>query len=235
MLHSVKYGSDQVILHLITRDHGRQSYIARIGRATARGAASGATRSLMQPMFLLEFQGEVAGSDLHRMSQVTASYVLREMPFDVVKSSIAMFVSEMLYRLTAQEGMMDARFYGFIEQSVVALDAMQEGVSNFHLHFMIRLTHFLGYVARSNWQQGAWLDIKSGEYVMLSPQHPLKVDPWIAELLHIMDGLEVSQLATIKLSREQRVTILNALVDYYHYHTEAIASVRSLRILAELF
>lgn len=236
VLHSTKYGEGQLIVHVLTAARGRQSYITRVGRATSKGSARGAGRGLFQPLFLLEFQGDdTLGSDLHRMSQVTSSYVLRNMPFDVVKSSIAMFMSEMLYRLTLVEGVMDERLYSFVEQSVIELDTAQCGVANFHLHFMVRLANFLGYEARSNWQPGVWLDIKRGEYVALMPQHPLKIEPWIAQVLHELDGLQVGQLDDVHLVREQRVEVMNALVEYYHYHTEAIAQVRAIRILGELF
>lgn len=235
MLHSTKYGEGQLIVHMLTRAHGRQSYITRLGRSTAKSNASGAARSLFQPLFMVEFLGEPSHGQLHKMSQASNYRTLSELPFDIVKSSISLFISELLYRLIAGREPEDERLYGFVEESITALDSMQGGVSNFHLHFMIRLMHYMGIAPTSNHETAWWLDIKNGHYTATQPQHTLKIRPTIAEHIATLNSLTVMELDTIKLHQAERIEIMNALVDYYHFHTDAISSVRSIRILGEIF
>ena len=47
--------------------------------------------------------------------------------------------------------------------------------------------------------------------------------------------LEVNRLGTLALNRTQRVEFLNAMLDYYGYHLDAISAVQSVRILREVF
>lgn len=235
MLHSTKYGEGQLIVHMLTRAHGRQSYITRLGRSTAKNNATGAARGLFQPLFMVEFQGQQGHGQLHKMSQASLYRQLSELPFDIVKSSISLFMSELLYRLITGHEPEDERLYGFVEESVTALDSMQSGVSNFHLHFMLRLMHYMGIAPLSNHQQNWWLDIKNGRFVATEPQHTLKIKPTTATHIATLNTLTVMELDYIKLHQAERIEIMNALVDYYHFHTDAISSVRSIRILGEIF
>lgn len=235
MLHSTKYGEGQLIVHMLTRTHGRQSYITRLGRSTAKNNATGAARGLFQPLFMVEFQGQQGHGQLHKMSQASLYRQLSELPFDIVKSSISLFMSELLYRLITGHEPEDERLYGFVEESVTALDSMQSGVSNFHLHFMLRLMHYMGIAPLSNHQQNWWLDIKNGRFVATEPQHTLKIKPTTATHIATLNTLTVMELDYIKLHQAERIEIMNALVDYYHFHTDAISSVRSIRILGEIF
>lgn len=220
---------------MLTRVHGRQSYITRLGRSTAKNNAIGAARSLFQPLFMVEFQGHQSHGQLHKMSQAALYRQLSELPFDIVKSSISLFISELLYRLIAGHEPEDERLYGFVEESIVALDSMEEGVSNFHLHFMVRLMHYMGIAPSSNHQPNWWLDIKNGCFTATEPQHTLKIKPATATHISQLNSLNVMELDIIKLHQAERVEIMNALVDYYHFHTDAISSVRSIKILGELF
>ena len=233
VLNSLKYGEGQLIVHMLTESRGRRSYITRIGNGS-RGRTGYSARSLFQPLFLIEFQASDGSGTMGKLQQATASRPLGEIPFDVVKSSLALFISELLYRLVRDESA-DSRLFNFVQESVTALDLLGEGVANFHIHFMMRLTHHMGFAPRGNHTPGAWLDIKAGEYTQTPPSHTLKIEPGAAELLNRFDNIEVGQLGGIKLGREDRVRLLNHLVDYYGYHQESIENVRSIRILGELF
>ena len=234
VLNSLKYGERQLIVHMLTETRGRCSYITRIGGGSSRGQIGYSARSLFQPLFLIEFQASNGNGTMGKLQQAAASRQLSEIPFDVVKSSLTLFISELLYRLVRYEST-DSRLFHFVRESVTALDLLQEGVANFHIHFMMRLTHHMGFAPRNNHSPGAWLDIKTGEYTRTIPAHTLKIEPGAAELLNRFDNSEVRQLGDIKLGRKDRVQLLNHLVDYYGYHQESIDNVQSIRILGELF
>lgn len=230
VLHSLKYGEGSVIVHMLTASHGRRSYITRIGT----GRRSSSSRHLFQPLFLLEFEASATNTDMHKLRQAIPSRMLCEIPFDIVKSSIAMFISEILYRLIRDQAE-DPRLYMFIEESVTVLDAMESGTANFHLHFMVRLMHYLGYAPCGAWQQDGWLDIKRGSYTVSEPLHTLKIAPTVAALIHELSHTRLAALGEIALSRAERVELLRCLVDYYSFHSDAIHQVRSIDILRELF
>jgi len=234
VLNSLKYGEGQMIVHVLTENHGRCSYITRIGSGKQRTRTGYSARSLFQPLFLIEFQASAGRGSIAKLQQVAASRPLSGIPFEVVKSSLAMFISELLYRLLRDDSA-DPRLFNFVQESVTALDLLTDGVANFHIHFMVRLTHYMGFAPRNNYMPDGWLDIKAGEYTPFAPTHTLKIEPVAAELINRLDNTEVSGLGEIKLCREERVALLNHLVDYYSFHQESIDNVQSIRILGELF
>lgn len=236
VLHHSKYGENQLIVHLLTSSGCRRSYITRIGRSNSKSSSMGAGRGMFQPLFILEFMSEQGRGDMHRMSQVTHRRILSDLPFDIAKSSIAMFISELLYRLLHNNNdLSDHRLYDFVEQSIIALDAMGDGTSNFHLHFMVRLTYYLGISPSSNYCNGAYLDIKTGRYSPTQPAHTLWISPSVANTIYQLSQINILELAELKLNQKHRQEVMHNMVNYYHFHTDAIHTVRSIDILGELF
>lgn len=227
VLHSMKYGERKLIIHILTAQYGRRSYITKL-------SATNSGRGLYQPLFILDFDAWAGRGELHHIEQPQMAFCLSDLPFDIVKSTIALFLSELLYRLI-QEGEADGGLYRFIEESVAELDGMGEGVANFHLWFLVRLAEYMGYAPQDNYREGYWLDYRNGTYTPESPIHTLAMPPSEATLFHRLNGSMAGELASVGLSREQRVSMLERLTDLYGFHTDTIYNVNSLRILSEIF
>lgn len=227
VLHSMKYGERKLIIHIFTAQYGRRSYITKL-------SANNNGRGLYQPLFILDFDAWAGRGELHNIEQPQMAFCLADMPFDIVKSTIALFLSELLYRLI-KEGEPDPGLYRFVEESVAELDGMGDGVANFHLWFLVRLTEYMGYAPQDNYEAGFSLDYRNGTYTQQPPQHTLAMPPAEATLFHTLGGCMAQELSGIGLAREQRVSMLERLTDLYGFHTDAIYSVNSLRILSEIF
>lgn len=227
VLHSMKYGERKLIVHIFTAPYGRRSYIAKI-------SAGNSGRGLYQPLFILDFDAWAGRGELHNIDQPQMAFCLSDMPFDIVKSTIALFLSELLYRLI-KEGEPDPGLYRFVEESVAELDGMGEGVANFHLWFLVRLTEYMGYAPQDNYEPGRSLDYRNGIYTATPPAHTLVMPPAEATLFHTLNGCTAGDLAAVGLARGQRVSMLERLTDLYGFHTDAIYNVNSLRILSEIF
>ncbi len=232
VLSTVKYGDSAMVAQLLTRERGRQSFLVQ-GVGSRRGR--GSKLALFQPLFALEYEGlEPSRGELHKFREVHNGITLMHTPFDVRRSTIALFIAEVLYRLV-KESEVNPHLFDFVWGSVEALDAIEEGVANFHLWFLSNLSRLLGFSPRNNYIKGAWFDIKEGEYTPLKPTHNLSLEPENAIVLRDMIECDVRHLGEIGLNREQRVSFLNAMLTYYGYHLDAIHSVHSVEILRELF
>lgn len=227
VLHSMKYGERKLIIHIFTAQYGRRSYVAKL-------SANNSGRGLYQPLFILDFDAWAGRGELHNIEQPQLAFCLADLPFDIVKSTIALFLSELLYRLI-KEGEPDPGLYRFVEESVAELDGMGDGTANFHLWFLVRLTEYMGYAPQDNYEPGHSLDYRNGTYTPELPSHTLAMPPAEATLFHTLNGCRADELAGIRLAREQRVSMLERLTDLYGFHTDAIYSVNSLRILSEIF
>lgn len=226
VLHALKYGEGALIVHVLTDTHGRLSYIVQ-------GLGRGKKQALYQPLFPLEFEGTTSSrQELHRLREVRLAYTPARTPFDVRRSTIALFMAECLYRLVRQSER-DAALFDFVWECVSALDTLEEGVANFHLWFLAHLSRFLGFAPAEEWMPGAWFDAREGSFTLLKPLGPALTPP-IAALLHRLLECSPAQLGVLELSREQRRELLDGLLRYYGYHLD-IAAVQSLRVLREVF
>ncbi len=232
VLHTLKYGDKSLIVYLLTDVGGRQSFmVPGIRSSQGRGSKAG----LFQPIFTLEFEGlESPKMQMHRFKEVRSGQLLRSIPFDVRKSTIALFMAEVLNRLV-KESEPHPLLFEFVWSSVGALDELQEGTPNFHLWFLTKLSGLLGFFPGNDYHTGDWFDIREGLFTAEQPLHPQFFDPEVACFFRDFTECDVHCLAEIGMNRHQRVKYLQALLNYYAYHLDAIRSVQSIEILQEVF
>lgn len=232
VLHTLKYGDSSLVVYLLTDVGGRRSFMVQ-GVRSRRGR--GSKLALFQPMFAVEFEGlEHPRQQMDRFREVRAANVLQSLPFDVRKSTVALFMAEVLYRLV-RESEPNQALFEFVWGSVAALDQMQDGVANFHLWFLAHLSRLLGFCPGNEYTEDAWFDIREGCYTKTQPQHAPYMTQQSARTLHQLLACDVRRLDAIGLNRTQRVAFLNAMLDYFGYHLDAISAVQSVRILQEVF
>lgn len=231
ILGTLKYGEKGVVVHMLTDVCGRQSYMVQGVRPTAKGSKM----ALLQPMFAVEFEGLTSSKmSMHRLKELAPGIVLQTTPFDVRKSTMALFMAEVLYRLV-RENEPTEELFNFVWGSVAALDAIDEGIANFHLWFLANLSRPLGFSPDNSYTDGAWLDIRDGHFTPHALMPSMALTPENARLLHDMLECDVRYLGEIGLNRAQRVEFLEAMLKYYAYHLDTIRSVESIRILKEVF
>ena len=233
VLHTLKYGDSSMVVYLLTDTGGRRSYMVQ-GVRSRNGR--GSKLALFQPMFPVEFEGlESSRQQMHRFKEVQGGFVLQSLPFDVRKSTMALFMAEVLYRLVREYDEPNQALFDFVWNSVGALDSMDEGVANFHLWFLVNLSRFLGFYPGNEYMPGAWFDACEGSYTVQKPPHATVMTPENARLMNDFVECDVRCLAEIGLNRTQRSAFLEALLAYYGYHLDAIHAVQSVRILQEVF
>ena len=158
-----------MVVYLLTDAGGRRSYMVQ-GVRSRNGR--GSKLALFQPMFPVEFEGlESPRQQMHRFKEVRGGFVLQSLPFDVRKSTMALFMAEVLYRLVREYDEPNEALFDFVWNCVGALDSMDEGVANFHLWFLANLSRFLGFCPGNEYASGDWFDIREGLYTKTRPAH----------------------------------------------------------------
>ena len=233
MLHTLKYGDSSMVAYLLTDVGGRRSYMVQGVRSRS---GRGSKLALFQPMFPVEFEGlESPRQQMDRFKEVRAGFVLQSLPFDVRKSTMALFMAEVLYRLV-RESEPNEPLFDFVWGSAEALDAMDEGVSNFHLWFLANLSRLLGYRPGNDYTPGAWFDIREGLYSVRAARAPGGDDAGVRRAARPdAAACDVRRLGDVALNRDRRSDFLNAMLAYFGYHLDAISAVQSVRILREVF
>ena len=207
VLHLTKFGENRVVLHVLTREWGRRSFLA-----TVKG---GGGMSLFLPLNLLEAEVvENPKSDLWRIRNITAVSPLSGIRGNLYKNTMTLFMSEVLYR-AVRDGVQEEGLFEWCERSIRTLDAVESDFSNFHLRFLIELAGALGFQASPE------------DLLPFVGEHKREVD--------VLCGPDFSRAMLLPLNGEARGEIAESLLDYLRFHTESSLSVHSLKVLRDLY
>lgn len=232
VLHTIKYGESSVIATIYTRDFGRQSYLVN----AAHGKHAKNRAGLLQPLFLVEIIAYYKQSrDLNRVKELRSNQNYQNLSFDISKSTLAIFLAEMLFR-SIHEQESYPEMFDFIKHSLLYFDLMEHGTANFHIYFLYRLTEYLGFLPelkKVGFQN--WFDIKKGKVVHTQPSHPFFANKEETENLIYLSGLKLPEIEHLNISRKMRDSLLSVIVEYYRVHFDDSAEIKSLKILREVF
>jgi DNA repair protein RecO (recombination protein O) len=207
-----KYGDTSIIVNIFTEQFGLQSYIVNgVRSASARGKIA-----LYQPLTLLDmvvyYKENVS---VKRIKEVKCLHQYHSLYADVRKSTIAMFLIELLNK-TVKDESHTQELFAFISSSLITLDDAGSNVENFHLIFLVKLSRLLGHGVH------AVQDLMS---VRLASR----------ELEEKFDTLLLAEYDTeIKLTNNQRRETLELLLRFYADHLDSIGEFKSIQVLKEV-
>ena len=216
----IRYRETSIIARVYTEEYGLQSYIVN-GVRSARSKTN--KIALYQPLTLLEMVVyHKEDRDLHRISEVKTNYPFQSLPFEVAKSSMAMFITEMLTK-TLKEETGNPALFTFLMDSVLFLEAARTNYENFHLSFLLKLTTFLGFGPEN---------AREFENQLRENSYPFLPDDDMDRGLNILIRYPYGTPTT--LTRAQRNELLDALVAYFSIHVDSLGEVKSLPVLREV-
>lgn len=231
VLHSIKYGEQQLIVDMLTAELGRQSFICRMP-TTQRGKLK---KQLFQPLTMLELEADIRPQGgLQRLRDVRMSAPFSSIPFDARKLSIALFLAEFLLHVSRGE-QRDGALFSYVEQSLQWLDGSTGGFANFHLVFMMRLSRFVGFFPNlDGYCQGAVFDLRDGVFCSSPPQHSDFVESKEASLIGLLMRINYETMHLVRMSRQERNRATELILAYYRLHIPDFPELRSVAVLKEL-
>lgn len=207
VLHTTKFGENSIVVHTLSRDYGRRSFLVR-------GAGKKAM-SLFLPMNILEADiTESSKSTLYTARNLSAKHHLLGIRNSVFKNSMTMFLSEVLYR-ALKDGTAEQGLYEWCEKNIILLDAIESEFSNFHIYFLLELAVVLGFSPVTR------------DLTPFVGSHTDVVRQFMSE--------QFAQAMLIPLSGAVRNEIAEGILRYLEFHTESSLNVNSLKVLRELF
>jgi DNA repair protein RecO (recombination protein O) len=232
VLHLVKYAESSVIVTVYTLGNGRQAYLIN----GVRSSKSKQKPALLQPMFLLDVEAyHKPGREVHRLKEYKLAGVYQSIPFDVVKSTIAIFIGEILYKVLRNEEK-DEHLFDFICHSFSYFDTLEKGASNFHLWFLIQLLGHLGFKINANHSSVLqWFDMKTGQFVPFRPNFPNTPDTEESGQIAELVNLDIEHIGQYLLNGKQRARLLEIIIEYYSLHIDGMGQINSLRIMQQIF
>lgn len=229
---TTNYAESSVIVQVFTEKLGLQSYLINgVRRSRAK-----ITLNMLQPLHLLEMVVyHKTTANIQRVSEIRQLPVFQSIPYDIVKSSLTIFLNEVIYKTVRLESK-DELLFDFLFHAIELLDQLEKGLANFHLHFLLRLTRFLGFSPNSNsYRDAAYFDLKSGAFCLHRPPHNFVIEPPQSELWYQLLTCSFENLGALSIHASNRKLLLDHLLDYYRLHTDNFGEIRSQAVLAELF
>ncbi len=232
VLHTLKYNDEQLISHVLTEEAGCVAFMVRI----ARSPRAAVRYTLFQPLALLELEwNQRAGDGLRRPRAAQTATPLVSVPYEPAKSAIALFLSEFLLYAARGEGISPGLFE-YVYRSVEWLDTCRGGFANFHLVFLLRLAHFLGFEPNlSSARPGYYFDLEAGRFVAERPLHAHFVAPDEAARLPLLMRMDYGTMRLFRFSGAERSRLLEQINTYYRLHVPNFPELKSLAVLRDLF
>ena len=232
ILHQIKYTDSGIVVQVYTREYGRLSFLVR----GMRSKKSGKRSALFQPMFILDLVIYYKDSrSMQLLKEFSVSYLPSDVYSDVKKSSIAVFLCEVLTSVLKEESP-HIELYDFIEESVKYFDRSNTGFNNFHIAFLIGLSSFLGFEPGLRTDaENKYFDLLNGTFVKLPPSHADYANIEISDILAEFFSASFDKTGSIPLTGELRNEVLETLIRYYSIHLPGLKKINSLEVLKEIF
>ena len=228
----IKYSDSSLVVRILTEKTGLCSYIIK----GARGPKAKIKAGLFQPLTLLDLVVEQKEKkDLHYIRESRVAYPYQTIHKDIRKSSILLFLNELLYK-SIQEEAVNQELFQYIFDHLILLDQTAENPACFHLLFTIHLTHYLGFFPHGGYiNENTAFDLAEGHFVQ---SEPLPAENfitgnlcfWFSKLLEISPG----NFFTLSIPSSTRNELLEKILNYYHLHLPLTGEFRSHYILHDV-
>ena len=232
VLHHIKYKENSAIVHMYTDLHGRQSYMINC----VRGKKGQNRANLLQPLFFLDLEVyHRPYREMHRIKEFNQYITFRNLPYDLNKSTQAMFIAEVLSRSLKEEEP-NPELFEFLVHSIQWLDTSEKYFSFFHLLFLVQLTKYLGFYPENNYSpQTGYFDLRNGQFTGNEHMHPDLVNREVSLSFHHLLNKSFSNLQSLKIEHSIRTQLTDSLLDYYRFHIQDFGKLRSIIVLKEIF
>lgn len=224
VLHYIKYGESSLIVTCYTEQFGRISCMVN----GTRNKKSKTPATLFQPLYLLEIDMYYKpGKEIQRLKDACCPQHYTSIPFNTTKSTIALFLAEVLF-LTLKEEDSNPRLFSFLFHAFQLLDAKDAGAANFHLWFLLHLTRYLGISIKEH-------DEGSDHPSLFESRFFANLSPYTRNALQVLLNNPQGAPDSVTLAHTGRTELLEEIIRFYARHIDGFSRLKSYAVLREIF
>ncbi|WP_343585078.1 DNA repair protein RecO [Flavobacterium sp.] len=228
VISSLKFQEKSLIVKCFTLSSGLKSYFVRDAFSSRKASQKIA---YFQPFSILEIEAVHKNKGtLENFKEIKSAIPFQTIHTDIVKSTMVMFLSEMLH-YSIQEEEKNEQLFLFLETALTWLDHHDE-ISNFHLILLLEITKYLGFYPDTSEIDLPFFEMNEGVFTLFQK----------ANVLSEHETNLFKKLLELKFDNDQKVfhvlerqILLKILIDYYSLHLEGFKKPKSLEILKEVF
>ena len=171
---------------------------------------------------------------LQHLKEIKIDIPFTSIPHDMVKRSIALFLSEVLYKSIKEEEA-NPKIFQFLRSALEILDLKMENIVNFHLLFLMQLSKYLGFFPQGKFSLSTpFFNLQDGVFQSSLPMHPHFLDERLSRHFNALLNCSFDTLYMISLGGAERKSILLKLIEYYELHLPGLGQIKSHNILEEV-
>lgn len=228
VISALKFQEKSLIVKCFTLSHGLKSYFVRdafSNRKTSQKIA------YFQPLSILEIEAVHKNKGtLENFKEIKTAVPFQSIHTDLVKSTMVMFLSEMLH-YSIQEEEKNESLFVFLETALTWLDH-HDDISNFHLILLLETTKYLGFYPDTSEINLSYFEMNDGVFTIFHG---------IGSLTEHETNL-FKKLIDLKFDNDQKIfhvierqILLKIIIDYYSFHLDGFKKPKSLDVLKEVF
>ncbi len=228
VLQTIKYGDSSLVVKMLTEESGIQSYMVK----GVYGKKSKMKAALFQNMTLLDIVADSSDNSLGFIREISLSHYYESIATDIRKSTIIIFVSELLSKSIA-DSESDVALFNFIYESMLWLDNATSGYANFPIVFAMKLSSYLGFFPNlDTYTEGSCFDLLDGNFKK-SGNDIYQIDKELSKAFYetCKQDYVSCNLNDLKTRRQ----LLDAIVSYYKLHSDNTREIKSVEVLREIF
>ncbi len=228
VISSLKYQEKSLIVKCFTETDGLKSYFVQ---SAFSGKKSNQKIAYFQPLTLLEIEAVHKNKGtLEHFKEIKLSTAYHTINTDVIKSTIVIFLSEVLHHSIKEEEKNQSLFT-FLEAALLWLDTHDE-TTNFHLILLLEVTKFLGFYPDTSEVDFPYFEMNEG---IFSPFHGIScLSEHETHLFKKLLQLRFDSDQKVFAGTERQI-LLKILLDYYAIHLDGFKKPKSLEVLKEVF
>lgn len=228
VISAIKFQEKSLIVKCFTLSNGLKSYFVRDAFSSRKTSQKIA---YFQPFSILEIEAlHKNKGTLENFKEIKTAVPFQTIHTDIVKSTIVMFLSEMLH-YSIQEEEKNESLFDFLENALIWFDHHDE-VFNFHLILLLEATKYLGFYPDVSEIDLPFFEMNDGNFTLFHGINALTE--------HETNLLK--KLIDLKFDNDQKVfhvverqVLLKVLINYYSFHLEGFKRPKSLDVLREIF
>ncbi len=226
VISSLKYQEKSLIVKCFTQSDGLKSYFVPNAFAAKK---SNQKIAYFQAFSILEIEANHKNKGtLEHFKEIKLAHSYQTIPTDMVKSSMILFLSEMLHHSIKEEEKND-NLFTYLETALLWLDNHDEN-ANFHLIFLLQMTKFFGFFPSN--PDRDYFEMIDGVFSQYQGTSCLNFNDTL--LLKKLLELKFDSSKKIFVSSERQL-LLKIIIDYYSIHLDGFKKPKSLDVLKEVF
>jgi len=228
VISSLKFQEKSLIVKCFTLSNGLKSYFVRDAFSSRKASQKIA---YFQPLSILEIEAVHKNKGtLENFKEIKTAVPFQSIHTDIIKSTMVMFLSEMLHYSIQEEEKNESLFI-FLETALTWLDH-HDDISNFHLILLLEITKYLGFYPDTTEIDLPYFEINNGVFSLFQGFNTLTDHE--TKLFKKLIELKFDNNEKIFHVIERQI-LLKILIDYYASHLEGFKKPKSLDVLKEIF